>query len=176
MKVFPSGPICCTGQRNDDGAVDQRDVEARQDVLVYSSDPLDSVLTVVGPVRAVLFVSSTARDTDFTIKLVDVLPDGTAFNLAEGIQRARYREGYGKTLMMEPGAIHRIEVDLQATAITFAPGHRIRVEVSSSSYPRFARNFNTGGDTVTETTWITATNTIHHNDKNASHILLPVLR
>jgi putative CocE/NonD family hydrolase len=169
------GPICCTGQRNDDGAVDQREIEARQDVLVYSTAPLESPVTVVGPIKAVLHISSSARDADFVVKLVDVLPDGTAFNLAEGIQRARYRDGFSQPALLEPNGVYRLEVDLQATGISFLAGHRIRVEVAGSSYPRFARNFQTGGDGVTETAWVTATNTIHHSAKYPSHVALPVV-
>lgn len=171
-----AGPICCTGTPPEPaGAVDQRDVEMRQDVLVYTSPPLPQPLTVTGPIRAVLYVSSDAPDTDFTVKLLDVQPDGTAYNLQEGIQRARYREGYERTVWMTPGQIYRVEVDLSATSNRFAAGHRIRVEVSSSNFPRFDRNLNTGGDNVTERAWRTATNTIHHSAQHPSHVLLPVV-
>lgn len=171
-----AGPICCTGTPPEPaGAVDQRDVEMRHDVLVYTSAPLERPLTVTGMVRAVLYVSSSAPDTDFTVKLVEVLPDGTAYNLQEGIQRARYREGHDRKVWMQPDGVYRVEVDLSATSVRFAPGHRIRIEVSSSNFPRFDRNLNTGGDNVTESVWRTATNTIHHSVRSPSHVLLPVV-
>ena len=171
-----AGPICCTGTPPEPaGAVDQREIESRQDVLVYTSTPLERGLEVTGPVKAVLYVSSSAKDTDFTVKLLEVLPDGTAYNLQEGIQRARYRDGYDKRAWMEPGGVYRVEVDLQATGNWFAPGHQIRVEVSSSSFPRFDRNLNTGGNNWDETTWVPATNTIHHSAKYPSQVVLPVI-
>jgi putative CocE/NonD family hydrolase len=170
-----AGPICCTSQNEPAGAVDQREIEARQDVLVYSSAAIEREVEVTGPIKAVLYVSSSAKDTDFTVKLLDVQPDGTAYNLAEGIQRARYREGYRTPKLMEPGRVYQVTVDLQATSNVFLPGHRIRVEVSSSNFPRFDRNLNTGGVNWEETTWVTATNTIHHSPAYPSHILLPVV-
>lgn len=130
---------------------------------------------MTGPIKAVLYVSSSAKDTDFTVKLLDVLPDGTAFNLQEGIKRARYRDGYRTPVMMEPDGVYRVEVDLQATSNVFLPGHRIRVEVSSSNFPRFDRNLNTGGVNWDEKAWVTATNTIHHSARYPSHLLLPIL-
>ena len=170
-----AGPICCTFQDEPAGPVDQRDIEARQDVLVYTSEPVTRETEVTGPIKAVLYVSSSAKDTDFTVKVLDVQPDGRAFNLQEGIQRARYRNGYPNPVFMEPGGIYKVEVDLQATSNVFLLGHRVRVEVSSSNFPRFDRNMNTGGVNWDEKTWVTATNTIHHSSRYPSHILLPVI-
>ena len=170
-----AGPICCTMTNEPAGPVDQRDIESRNDVLVYTSEPFDRETEVTGPIKADLYVSSSSKDTDFTVKLLDVLPDGTALNLQEGIKRARYRDGYRKPTMMEPGGVYHVEVDLQATSNVFLPGHRIRVEVSSSNFPRFDRNLNTGGVNWDETAWITATNTIHHSARYPSQIWLPVL-
>jgi len=170
-----AGPICCTFSNEPAGAVDQRDLEIRHDVLVYTSDAITMETEVTGPIKAVLYVSSSARDTDFTVKLLDVAPDGTAYNLQEGIMRARYREGYRTPVFMEKGGVYKLEVDLQATSNVFLPGHRIRVEVSSSNFPRFDRNMNTGGVNWDESKWVTATNTIHHSARHPSHILLPVV-
>lgn len=171
-----AGPICCTFSNEPAGPVDQRDIEARNDVLVYTSEPFDAATEMTGPVSAVLYVSSSARDTDFTVKILDVLPDGTAFNLQEGIRRARYRDGYPAPVFMEPGGIYRVEVDLQATSNVFLPGHRVRVEVSSSNFPRFDRNMNTGGVNWEESAWVVATNTVHHSSRFPSHVLLPLVK
>jgi uncharacterized protein len=170
------GSVCCTGNPQDQpGAYDQSDLEQRDDVLVYTTPPLDEALDIVGPLRATLYVSSSAPDTDFTVKLVDVHPDGRAFNVQEGITRARYREGFDRTVWMRPGEVYEVEVDLHATAHRFLPGHRVRLEVSSSNFPRFDRNLNTGGDNVTETEWRIAENAIHHSPAHPSHLLLPVV-
>ncbi|MGE0551788.1 MAG: CocE/NonD family hydrolase [Gemmatimonadales bacterium] len=157
------------------GGLDQRPVEMRHDVLVYTTPPLERGVEVTGPVTLVLYVSSDAPDTDFTGKLVDVDPEGRAFNVTEGILRARYREGFDRAVMMTPGQVHRLEVDLEVTSNYFRAGHRIRLEVSSSNFPRFDRNLNTGGDNVSETDWRMARNTIHHSARHPSHLLLPVI-
>lgn len=171
------GTLCCTGNLQDQpGAYDQLDIEQRPDVLVYSTQPLIDPLDVVGPLRATLHVSSSAPDTDFTVKLVDVHPDGRAFNVQEGITRARYREGFDATVFMQPGEVYEVEVDLHATAHKFQAGHKMRVEVSSSNFPRFDRNLNTGGDNVTETEWRVAENAIHHSPKHQSSLLLYVVK
>jgi putative CocE/NonD family hydrolase len=120
-------------------------------------------------------VSSSARDTDFTAKLVDVYPDGTAYNVQESILRVRYREGFGREVWMEPGGAYRLRIDLKATSNYFGPGHRVRVEISSSSFPRYDRNLNTGGRNYDETRWVVARNTIHHDRRRASHVLLPIV-
>jgi putative CocE/NonD family hydrolase len=158
------------------GSVDQSDVELRSDVLVYTTPPLDEGVEVTGPLEAILYVGSSARDTDFTVKLVDVLPDGTAYNVQEGILRARFREGFDRVVLMEEGNVYRLRVDLQATGMWFGPGHRIRVEISSSNFPRFDRNLNTGGTNYDESEWVVAHNTVYHTEKHPSHVVLPVVR
>ncbi|MER8868193.1 CocE/NonD family hydrolase [Mesorhizobium sp. M0751] len=154
---------------------DQRFVEARQDVLVYTSEVLQQGLAVVGPIKMVLHVSSSAVDTDFTGKLVDVYPDGRAIQLQTGILRARYRDGFKDPQLLNPGQIYEITVDLNATANWFAPGHRIRLEVSSSNFPRFDRNMNTGGDGFSETRGVVAKNTVFSGPNTLSRLVLPVV-
>ncbi len=166
---------CARGQRVFDGPANQREVEIRHDVLVYTTPPLAEGVEVTGPLKMVLFVSSSAKDTDFTAKLVDVHPDGTAYNVQEGIQRMRYREGYHRKVWMEQDQVYRVEIDLEATSLYFKPGHRIRVQVSSSNFPRWDRNLGTGGNNYDETTWVTQRNTVHHSSRYPSHILLPVI-
>lgn len=157
------------------GAQDQSDVEMRQDVLVYTTPPLEKGIEVTGPLEAVLYVASDVPDSDFTAKLVDVYPDGTAYNVQEGIQRARYREGLDKRSRIKPGEIFELRINLNVTSNYFGPGHRIRLEISSSNFPRFDRNLNTGGDNVTERSWRVARNTVHHSGDHVSYILLPVI-
>ena len=170
------GPGCCSGTSEaPSGAFDQSEVETRHDVLVYSTPPLERGVEVTGPLEAVLFVSSSARDTDFTAKLVDVYPDGRAFNVQETILRARYREGFTRQVWMEPDGIYKLRLDLKATSNFFGPGHRIRLELSSSSFPRFDRNLNTGGRNYDESSWVVARNTIHHSGAHASYLRLPVI-
>ena len=170
------GPLCCAlNEDSAPGAFDQTAIESRADVLVYQTEPLDAPLTVVGPVDLVLFVSSDASDTDFTAKLVDVHPDGRAFNVQEGILRARYREGFDREVFMEPGRVYELTVDLQATANHFGRGHRLRLEVSSSNFPRWDRNLNTGGRNYDETIWRKARNTVHHGGRHPSRLKLWVL-
>jgi putative CocE/NonD family hydrolase len=166
---------CARGRNLVDGPAEQREVEIRSDVLVYTSAPLERGVEVTGPLNVVLYVSSSARDTDFTAKLVDVHPDGRAYNIQEGIQRMRYREGYDRKVWMEPGAVYKVEIDLEATSQYFKPGHRIRVSVSSSSFPRWDRNLNTGGNNYDETEWLVARNVVHHSARYPSHIVLPVI-
>jgi uncharacterized protein len=170
------GPGCCAGtSESASGAFDQSEVEQRNDVLVYSTPPLDRGVEVTGPLQLVLYVSSSVRDTDFTAKLVDVYPDGIAYNVQESVLRARYREGFERTVWMEPDAVYPLRIDLKATSNYFGPGHRIRVEVSSSSFPRYDRNLNTGGHNFDETRWVVARNTVHHTAAHPSHIILPVI-
>ncbi len=169
------GGVCCTGGTVEPGAFDQRHLEARHDVLVYTSEPLEEGIEVTGFVDVTLYVSSDAKDTDFTVKLIDVHPDGTAYNLDETIQRARYREGYDRQVMMEPGEVYEIALGPMATSNYFPKGHRIRLEVSSSNFPRFARNLNTGGNNYDEAEGVVALNTIHHSAEHPSRIRLPVV-
>lgn len=157
------------------GAQDQSEVEMRQDMLVYTSPVLEKGAEVTGPVEVVLYVSSDAPDTDFTAKLVDVYPDGTAFNVLEGIQRMRYREGYAKPVLMKLGETYEVHINLNATSNFFAPGHRMRLEVSSSNFPRFDRNLNTGGNNYNENAWRIARQIVHHSGAQVSYILLPVI-
>lgn len=169
------GGDCCNGGIVIPGAFDQRVIESRADVLVYSSAPLDAPMEVTGFVDAVLKVSSSAKDTDFAVKLVDVAPDGTAYIIADTIFRARYRNGFDKPEPMTAGKIYEIRPTPMATSIRFEKGHRIRVEVTSSNFPKFVRNLNTGGANESESEPVIATNSIHHAGNDASYVELPVV-
>jgi putative CocE/NonD family hydrolase len=168
------GNVCCTGNAVQGGAFDQRVMETRNDILVYTTDVLEEGVEVTGFIESTLYVSSDVKDTDFTIKLIDVHPDGTAYNLDETIQRARYREGYDKEVFMKEGEVYKIDLTPMATSNYFKKGHRIRIEVSSSNFPRFARNLNTGGNNYNESEGVIANNTIHHSKKYPSNIKLPI--
>lgn len=133
------------------GPIDQRPIERRDDVLVYTSRALETALEVTGPVEVVLFASSSACDTDFTAKLVDVYPDGRAIHLAEGILRARHRNGLESVEFLQPNEIDKFHIELAPTSNLFLPSHKLRVEISSSNFPRFDRNLNTGGDIFRDT-------------------------
>ena len=169
------GPLCCDPEHLAAGPKDQRPVEDRNDVLIYSTPALDHDVEVTGPVQLQLFASSSAVDTDFTAKLVDVYPDGSAFNLAEGIIRAKYRNSQASADTLTPGKVYPLTIDLLATSNLFRAGHRIRLEVSSSNFPRFDRNLSTGETAATSTKWITATNTILHDAAHPSALVLPVV-
>lgn len=169
------GNVCCTGGAIKAGSFDQSEMEKRKDILVYSTEPLEEGLEVSGFIEPILYVSSDAKDTDFTIKLIDVYPDGRAFNLDETIQRVRYRNGYDKEEFMESGKVYEVKLSPMSTSNYFAKGHRLRVEVSSSNFPRFARNLNTGGNNFDETESVVAHNTIHHSNKYPSRIMLPIV-
>ncbi len=177
MNPVPSygGNVCCTGNAVKGGSFDQQKMEARNDILVYTSDPLEEGVEVTGFIESTLYVSSDAKDTDFTIKLIDVYPDGRAYNLDETIQRARYREGYDKEVFMEDGEVYKLEMTPMSTSNYFAKGHRIRIEVSSSNFPRFSRNLNTGGDNFDEEEGVVARNRVHHSGEYPSQIRLPIL-
>ena len=157
------------------GVQDQRDVEARQDVLVYTGEPLSEPLEVTGPVTVTLFAATSAPDTDFTAKLVDVRPDGYARNLADGVLRGRYRASRTRPTLLQPDTVTEFPIDLWATSHVFQPGHRIRVEISSSNFPRFDRNLNTGDDQATSSHFQTASQTVFHDSRYPSHILLPII-
>ena len=157
------------------GPFDQAMVEEREDVLVYSTPPLEQAVEVTGPVKLILWASSSAPDTDFTGKLVDVHPDGKAYNLCDGILRARYRQGMDKVSWLEPDQPQRFEIDLWVTSNLFSRGHRIRLEVSSSNYPRFDRNPNSGKQFGTDTELLPARQTILHDTDHPSQLLLPVI-
>jgi putative CocE/NonD family hydrolase len=169
------GPLCCDSEHLEPGPRDQRAVEARADVLVYSTPALAQDLEVTGPVRVELFASSSAVDTDFTAKLVDLAPDGFAENLTEGIIRGRYRDSQEKPEFMNPGQIYKVTVDLWSTSNVFRKGHRVRVEISSSNFPRFDRNMNNGEDAASARTPVTATNTVYHDVEHPSALILPVV-
>ena len=157
------------------GVQDQRQVETRQDVLVYTSAPMTAPLEVTGPIVVHLFVASSAPDTDFTAKLVDVRPDGYAQNLTDGIVRTRYRTSRMLPVPLTPGQVTEVMIDLWATSHVFLPGHSLRLDISSSNFPRFDRNLNTGEDQATGTHWQTAAQTIFHDQRYPSHIRLPVI-
>jgi putative CocE/NonD family hydrolase len=170
------GPICCTGNPEEiQGPADQRTIEEREDVLVYTSPPLEKGLRIAGPLKADLYVSSSAKDTDFTAKLVDVWPDGRAYNVQEGALRMRYREGYTSPALLQPGEVYRVTVDMRAIAHYFAPGHRVRLQVSSSNFPRLERNLNTGGNNYDETHPVVAHNRVLRSAEHPSALVLPVL-
>ena len=169
------GGVCCTGNAVQGGAFDQREMEEREDILVYTSAPLEEGIEVSGFIESVLYLSSDVKDTDLTIKLIDVLPDGTAYNLDETIQRVRYREGYDKEVFMDKGQVYKVELTPMSTSNFFKKGHRIRIEVSSSNFPRFSRNLNTGGNNYDEKEGLIALNKIHHSTRYPSHIKLPIV-
>jgi len=170
------GNVCCSGNAVKGGAFDQQHMETRNDILVYTSVPLNSGTEVSGFIETTLYVASDARDTDFTIKLIDVYPDGRAYNLDETIQRARYRNGYDKEEFMKKGKVYKIEMTPMSTSNYFEKGHRIRIEISSSNFPRFTRNLNTGGNNFDEYEGVVAINQIHHNAKYPSQIRLPIVK
>jgi putative CocE/NonD family hydrolase len=179
MNPVPShgGNVCCTGNAVVAGAFDQRKIEERPDVLVYSTEPLKEGVEVSGSVEVTLYVSSDAKDTDFTVKLIDVYPDGRAYNLDETIQRLRYRNGYDKPLVwMEPGKVYRVTLQPMTTSNYFEAGHRIRIEVSSSNFPRFDRNLNTGGKNYDESKGVIARNAVHHSRQYPSEVKLTVVK
>ncbi len=178
MNPVPSygGNVCCTGNAIKGGAFDQQAMETRQDILVYTTDPLSEGVEVSGFIETTLYVSSDAKDTDFTIKLIDVYPDGRAYNLDETIQRARYREGYNKEVFMENGKVYKLDLTPMSTSNYFEKGHRIRIEVSSSNFPRFERNLNTGGNNFDEKTGVVAHNKVHHSAAYPSSVKLPFLK
>lgn len=156
------------------GQREQSAIERRGDVLVYTSAPLDQDLDVIGPVRARLFASTSAPDTDFTVKLCDVAPDGRSYNVCDGLLRARYRNGPEAPAPAEPGRIHAYDIDCGVTAMTFLKGHRLRVQVSSSNFPRFDRNPNTGAPFGADDHLRTAHQQVFHDAVHPSHLLLPL--
>jgi putative CocE/NonD family hydrolase len=169
------GAVCCDPKIFPWGPMDQRLVEKRGDVLVYSTEPLPSPTEVTGPVKVLLYVSSSAPDTDFTAKLVDVFPDGTARNLTDGILRVRYRDSLESPRLMTPGEVYRMTIDAGVTSNVFLAGHRIRLEISSSNFPRFDRNPNTGSPVGDDREMQKATQTVYHDHDRHSYLLLPVV-
>lgn len=178
--MFPvptrGGGLCCYDNPSRAGSFDQTEIERREDVLVYTTPVLTEDVEVTGPVTLKLFASTSAPDTDFTAKLVDVYPDGAkAVNLTDGIIRARYRNGTERAEPIVPGQIHEYTIDLWATSNVFRKGHRIRLDISSSNFPRFDRNPNTGEPVGEGSGTIKATQTIHHDSDHPSHVVLPVV-
>jgi hypothetical protein len=170
------GNVCCTGTAVQAGAFDQRRMEAREDILVYTSEPFKAGTEVSGPITPTLYVSSDARDTDFTVKVLDVYPDGRAYNLDESIQRMRYRDGYEKQLTwMASGKVFKVTLQPLTTSNYFEAGHRLRIEVSSSNFPRFDRNLNTGGNNYDESKGVVAHNAVHHSKVYPSQITITVV-
>jgi putative CocE/NonD family hydrolase len=179
MNPVPSygGNVCCTGNAVTGGAFDQRKMEARADILVYTSEPLKEGMEVSGPMEATLYVSSDAKDTDFTVKVIDVYPDGKAYNLDETIQRGRYRDGYEKPVVwMEKDKVYKLTLQPMTTSNFFEAGHRLRIEVSSSNFPRFDRNLNTGGNNYDEAMGVVAHNAVHHSKRYPSKISVSVVK
>jgi hypothetical protein len=174
--VSRGGNVCCTGNAIQPGAFDQRQTEARADVLVYTSAPFPDGLEMSGPIEPTLYVSSDARDTDFTVKVLDVYPDGRAYNLDESIQRMRYRDGYDRSpVWMERGKVYRVTLQPLTTSNHFLPGHRLRIEISSSNFPRFDRNLNTGGNNYDEAKGVAARNSVHHSRQYPSQVTVTVV-
>ena len=169
------GQLCCYPAKFCPGVFDQRAVEARPDVLVYVTPPLARDIEVTGPVRLHLWAATTAADTDFTAKLVDVYPDGQARNLTDGIIRARYRQGTDAARPISPGEPTEYTIDLWATSNLFRRGHRIALEVSSSNFPRFDRNLNTGHVLGADAQMRPAVQTVFHDREHPSRLVLPVV-
>ncbi len=168
------GNNCC-GTPTPAGPVDQRPIERRRDVLVYTSDFLAEEIEVTGPLKLVLFASSDSPDTDFVAKLVDVYPDGRAINIAEGILRARYRQGPDRPQPLEKGKVYELAIDLVGASNAFLPGHRIRLDVTSSHFPQFDRNPNTGEPFGASRSVKPARQTLYHSEVHPSHLLLPII-
>ncbi len=166
----PMNPVPLSQNR-----ADEDDILKHPDVLVYTTPPLEKSVEVTGPLQAVLSVSSSARDTDFIVRLLDVDAEGKTFPLARAVLRARYREGFNKKVWMSPGQTYQLSIDLHGTGNQFAAGHRIRVEVSSSAFPTYARNLNTGGDNYRDTKSVVAKTQIHHSAGQTSYVLLPII-
>jgi putative CocE/NonD family hydrolase len=173
----PADPVPSTPGRaaRPRGPLDQRPIEERDDVLVYTSEPLEADLTAIGPVRARLWAATSAVDTDWTVKLVDVRPDGYARRVCDGYLRARYRESQSSPSLLEPGRVYEYELRLLPTAYVFRAGHRIRVEVASSSFPGCDPNLGTGGPFTEDAAGVRADQTVHHDAARPSHVVLAVV-
>lgn len=170
------GALCCNNRVFPWGPLDQRRVEGRRDVLVYSSQPVRKPIQVSGPIHVILHVVTSAEDTDFTAKLVDVYPDGRAVILCDGILRLRYRQGLERPAVYVPGAVERIDIDAGVTSNLFLAGHRIRVDVTSSNFPKYDRNLNTQAPLADEKRLRIARQEIRHGGEWDSHVLLPVVQ
>jgi putative CocE/NonD family hydrolase len=174
----PMNPVMSHGGRAwPTGSVDQREMEKRPDILVYTSEPFREGTEVSGSIIPTLYVSSDARDTDFTVRVIDVYPDGPAYSLDESIQRMRYREGYDRPpVWMQPGEVYEVTLQPLVTSNFFDVGHSLRIEVSSSNFPRFDRNLNTGGNNYDETEGVVAHNVVHHSAQYPSRITITVVK
>ncbi|MES2357605.1 MAG: CocE/NonD family hydrolase [Gemmatimonadota bacterium] len=171
------GNVCCQANALTGGALDQRKAEENDGILVYTTEPLKEGMEVSGPVQFTTYVSSDRKDTDITVKLIDVYPDGRAYNLDETIQRLRYRNGYDKPVeWMQPGKVYKVALQPMTTSNYFEAGHRIRIEVSSSNFPRFDRNLNTGGNNYDETQPLVAHNSVHHSKQYPSSLTITVVK
>ena len=169
------GNNCCSPHILPWGPHDQRPVEARSDVLCYTSEPLESDLELTGPIKLVLYAATDCHDTDWTGKLVDVSPDGYAKNLCDGIIRARYRKSFTEPELLEPHNIYKYEIEVGVTGNVFRRGHRIRIDISSSNFPRFDRNLNTGNVLGVDDEMRTARQTVFHSSEHPSHVIFPVI-
>ncbi|HSU95841.1 MAG TPA: CocE/NonD family hydrolase, partial [Gemmatimonadaceae bacterium] len=171
------GNVCCQANALTGGALDQRKAEENDGILVYTTEPLKEGMEVSGPIQFTTYVSSDRKDTDITVKIIDVYPDGRAYNLDETIQRLRYRNGYDKPVeWMQPGKVYKVALQPMTTSNYFEAGHRIRIEVSSSNFPRFDRNLNTGGDNYSETQSLVAHNSVHHSRQYPSSLTITVVK
>ena len=174
----PKNPVPTLGGCNltiENGPFDQRSLENRPDVLLYTSEPLTKPMEVTGRIKVVLLASSSCTDTDFTAKLTDVYPDGKSVLIQDGIIRARHRNSFEREELMVPGKVYRFEIDLWSTSIVLNKGHRLRVAISSSNAPRFDPNPNTGQPFRANDKNIVANNSVYHDKRYASHIILPVV-
>jgi putative CocE/NonD family hydrolase len=171
------GNVCCQANALNGGSLDQREMEQQPEILVYTTEPFKEGTEVSGPMTFTVYVSSDRKDTDITVKVIDVYPDGHAYNLDETIQRLRYRDGYDKPpAMMESGRVYKVAMQPMTTSNYFPAGHRLRIEVSSSNFPRFDRNMNTGGNNYDETTGLVAHNSVHHSTQYPSSLQITVVR
>ena len=177
----PANPVTtlggnnCCGTPTIAGPKDQRPLESRNDLLVYTSDFLKQPLAIAGPVKMKLHAATDGRDTDWMVKLIDVQPNGYAMNIAEGILRARFRKGVDQMELLEPNRVYEFEVDMAGTANVFLPGHRIRVDITSSNFPQFDRNPNTGADLGADAKLRVAKQIVYHSGQRPSAIILPVV-
>lgn len=175
----PQNPVPSFGGNNlmmDRGPMDQREASARDDVLTFQSEPLEAPVEIAGRIKAKLFVSTQAEDTDFMVKLVDVYPNGYEALVLDHGFRMRFHEGFEKFTRVEKGKVYAIEIDLWSTALIFNKGHRIAIHVSSSNYPRFGIHSNTWDPVMSYDDAVKAENTVYHNADHASHVILPVTK
>jgi putative CocE/NonD family hydrolase len=148
---------------------------SRRDALVFTSDPLTKPIEVTGPMSATLWAATDATDTDWNIMLLDVFPDGHAERVQDGVARARFRQGYDREVPLTPGSVEKYDIDLWFTSRVFAPGHRLRVTVSSALFPKYDRNLNTGGNNERDTEFLVAHQRLLHDAEHPSHVTLPVI-